>query len=51
MIGESPTRPGKQLPVPPVDVPAASLPRSSRATQPTVPSRGLSCFHSAAIAA
>src|SRR3954470_3699276 len=34
--GESPTRPGSLLAVPPVDVPAARHPARSSATQPTV---------------
>src|SRR5215472_4983184 len=37
MIGESPTRPGILACMPPVDVPAATLPWRSRATTPTVP--------------
>ncbi len=39
-IGESPTRPGNFLAVPPVLVPAARLPRESSTTQPTVPMEG-----------
>src|SRR3954471_19396270 len=34
--GESPTRPGSLLAVPPVDVPVARRPARSSATQPTV---------------
>ena len=37
MIGESPTRPGCLPLVPPVEVAAATPPRASRATAPTVP--------------
>ena len=37
--GESPTRPGCLPALPPVEVAAATLPRASRATAPTVPPR------------
>ena len=37
MMGESPTRPGRLLVMPPVEVAAARLPAPSRATAPTVP--------------
>src|SRR5690242_8282918 len=37
ITGESPTRPGSLPCIPPVDVPAARSPRTSRATAPTVP--------------
>src|SRR5947207_10824995 len=37
MIGESPTRPGRLLVIPPVEVAAARFPSPSSATAPTVP--------------
>src|SRR5438445_2234650 len=37
MSGESPIRPGYLKKVPPVEVPAATFPRTSSATAPTVP--------------
>src|SRR4029453_6212450 len=49
MVGQSPTRPQRFPVVPPVDVPAATLPFMSSAATPTVPFLPSSCARFCAV--